>query len=152
MSDTLTPPEPDDDRVVQLKRSQIRALEDQAKGRAEAERRAATAERQLAFAQAGIPLNDPKLSYFVRGYEGETTPEAIRQAAVEAGFIDEGAAGSGVPDAERQAQERLAAAATGAHPGTPPDLEAERNARLREAKTEAEFDRVFSEMGGRVAP
>lgn len=44
--------------------------------------------RELAFAKAGIPMNDPKMSYFIKGYEGELEAEAIREAAEEAGFLN----------------------------------------------------------------
>jgi len=44
--------------------------------------------RELAFAKAGIPMDDPKMSYFVKGYEGELEPDAIREAAEEAGFLN----------------------------------------------------------------
>lgn len=43
--------------------------------------------RELAFAKAGIPLTDPRMNYFVKGYEGELEPDAIREAATEAGFL-----------------------------------------------------------------
>lgn len=43
--------------------------------------------RELAFARAGLPLDDPKMRYFVKGYDGEMTAEAIREAASEAGFL-----------------------------------------------------------------
>lgn len=44
--------------------------------------------RELAFAKAGIPMNDPRMSYFIKGYEGELEAEAIREAAEEAGFLN----------------------------------------------------------------
>jgi hypothetical protein len=43
--------------------------------------------RELAFTKAGIPMDDPKVGYFVKGYDGELDPSAIRSAAEEAGFI-----------------------------------------------------------------
>jgi hypothetical protein len=43
--------------------------------------------RELAFTKAGIPMDDPKVGYFVKGYDGELDPAAIRSAAEEAGFI-----------------------------------------------------------------
>lgn len=46
-----------------------------------------TLRRELAFAKAGIPMNDPKMGYFIKGYEGELDPDAIREAAEEAGFL-----------------------------------------------------------------
>lgn len=43
--------------------------------------------RQMAFYQAGIPSDDPRMQYFIKGYEGELEPDAIRNAATEAGFL-----------------------------------------------------------------
>ena len=43
--------------------------------------------RELAFAKAGLPLDDPRMNYFIKGYEGELQAEAIRQAAMDSGFI-----------------------------------------------------------------
>lgn len=51
------------------------------------ERELAQARRELAFVKAGIPTDDPKMTYFVKGYEGELDPQAVRQAAIDAGFI-----------------------------------------------------------------
>ena len=45
------------------------------------------AKRELAFIKAGIPVEDPRMGYFMRGYDGEITAEAIRQAAIDAGFV-----------------------------------------------------------------
>lgn len=75
--------------------------------------------RELAFAKAGIPLNDAKMNYFVKGYEGELEPDAIREAAVEAGFLvaqdapQEQASDQGV-EVAAQAQQRVMAASAGA--------------------------------------
>lgn len=44
--------------------------------------------RELAFAKAGIPMDDPKMNYFVKGYEGELEADAIREAAEESGFLN----------------------------------------------------------------
>lgn len=97
------------------------------KARREAEEKAKQAERDLAFYRAGIdPSADPKLSFFVKGYEGEATPEAIRKAAEEAGFIQPPAQDQVDPQVQAQqqaelgAQQRVAAAGTGA---TPPQVD-----------------------------
>lgn len=45
------------------------------------------AKRELAFLKAGINPEDPKMKYFVKGYEGDLSAEAVRQAALEAGFL-----------------------------------------------------------------
>ena len=55
------------------------------KKKAEAE--AAQAKREAAFLRAGIDPDNKRMSYFVKGYEGESTAEAIRAAAIEAGFL-----------------------------------------------------------------
>jgi len=76
--------------------------------------------RELAFAKAGIPLTDPKMNYFVKGYEGDLEVEAIREAAVEAGFlvVEQSApqeqADTHEGEAVAQAQRRVMAASAGA--------------------------------------
>jgi hypothetical protein len=54
-----------------------------------ANKKAADAERELAFLKAGINTDDPKMTYFVKGYDGDITADAIKAAATEAGFIGE---------------------------------------------------------------
>ena len=88
------------------------------KARTAAEKAAAEAKRELAFVRAGLDTSkDPRLTYFVKGYDGEVTPEAIRAAAQEAGFIEAPQTG---PSPEQQealsASQRIDAAATGAVP------------------------------------
>lgn len=51
------------------------------------EQELANLRRELAFAKAGLPMDDPKMNYFIKGYEGEMTADAIREAALEAGFL-----------------------------------------------------------------
>lgn len=71
--------------------------------------------RELAFAKAGLPLDDPKMNYFVKGYDGEMTAEAIRAAALEAGFLQ---SQQQAPDPSMQAaasaQQRVMQASAGA--------------------------------------
>lgn len=43
--------------------------------------------RELAFAKAGLPMDDPKMNYFVKAYDGEMSADAIREAALSAGFL-----------------------------------------------------------------
>lgn len=76
-----------DARNVTLNRAAIRKMEKRAKDADAAEQRAVEAERRAAFAEAGIKLSDPKMSYFVKGYDGEMTADAITAAATEAGFL-----------------------------------------------------------------
>jgi ribosomal protein L12E/L44/L45/RPP1/RPP2 len=68
-------------------RARMRLLEKEA---AELKKQLAEAEsvkREMAFIKAGVPMDNPVAKYFVKGYDGEVTPEAIRQAAEEANLI-----------------------------------------------------------------
>lgn len=73
----------------------------------------AAARRELAFAKAQIDINDSRMKYFVKGYDGEMTAEAIREAAVEAGFLQDSSASSQNAEAA-DAQQRVVAASAGA--------------------------------------
>ena len=64
--------------------------------------------RELAFAKAGIPMNDPKMSYFVKGYEGDLEADAIREAAEEAGFLQQVTQQQEQPQSVQQAPEAAA--------------------------------------------
>lgn len=61
--------------------------------------------RELAFAKAGLPLEDPKMNYFIKGYDGDLDAQAIREAAMEAGFIQ---AQRQETVAQEQSQQQLA--------------------------------------------
>ena len=50
---------------------------------------ASEAARKLAFVEAGVDPSLPVAKYFMKGYDGELTPEAIRQAAIEAQIISD---------------------------------------------------------------
>lgn len=71
--------------------------------------------RERTFAEAGIDVKDPKAAYFVKGYDGEVTVEAIKAAGTEAGFIAPPA-----PDPQQQQQltdaSRIVSAGQGASP------------------------------------
>lgn len=73
--------------------------------------RADVLERENAFLKAGINPEDPRLGYFVRGYQGAIDPKEIRSAAAEAGFLD-----SRDTSAELAAVARIAEATGGAEP------------------------------------
>ena len=45
-------------------------------------------QRELAFARSGLPLDDPALQYFIKGYDGELEADEILDAAERAGFIE----------------------------------------------------------------
>jgi len=70
--------------------------------------------RQMAFYQAGIPQDDPRMKYFVKGYEGELDPEAIRNAASEAGFLQVEQKETPQENPVAVAEQRVMAASAGA--------------------------------------
>lgn len=70
--------------------------------------------RELAFARAGLPLDDPSLSYFVKGYDGDLEADSILEAAEQAGFIEFVEDEDGDQDQSHDpAQDRVMAAAAG---------------------------------------
>lgn len=75
-------------------------------------------QREIAFAKAGLPLADPKMNYFIKGYDGELDAEAIREAAAQAGFISSQGEASEQQQAQQQvsleAQNRVMHASAGA--------------------------------------
>lgn len=101
----------------------------------------AEAERELAFLKAGVNLNSPMGRYFVKGYDGEFTPEAIRQAAMEAQLIDAPETNT-VPDTETSAWQRTTQVAAGSQTAQPPVDWAKR---LSEASNEAEVMAILAE-------
>lgn len=64
--------------------------------------------RELAFAKAGLPMNDPKMSYFIKGYDGDLDASAIRDAAEEAGFLSVTQEQPSAPEPAAVAQQALA--------------------------------------------
>jgi ribosomal protein L12E/L44/L45/RPP1/RPP2 len=68
-------------------RQHIKELEKEVNDLRQLKAEAETAKRELAFAKAGIPMDSPIAKYFIKGYDGELTPEAIHEAATEAGLV-----------------------------------------------------------------
>ena len=101
----------------------------------EAEDRASAAEEQLSgyerrdtFQSAGLDLNDTRVKYFVKGYEGELNAEAIREEAMAAGFLGDNNPAIQVDNAMQeviQAEQRIQAVGEGGDPVSPTDLEAQ---------------------------
>jgi hypothetical protein len=131
MSDTTEGFDPEDfeglePKTATLPRSEVRRLEKDRKELAKTTAALAEAQRQLAFARAGIDTDDPAAKYFVKGYDGELDPEAIRAEAVAARLIGQPAASAD----EVSAHEGLARAATG---GVAPSQEDDITRQLNEA-------------------
>lgn len=105
--------EDDDDEKPQRSDSEWAELRRAKKAREKAEKELAAMKRQIAFRDAGIDPNDPRMSYFVKGYDGEADAAAIKAEAVKAGFLQDEARSE--PDSEPiDAQARISKAATGA--------------------------------------
>lgn len=118
----------------------IKSLRRAANGKKKLEQELANAKRELAFIKAGINPEDPKMRYFVKGYEGDLTSEAVRAAALEAGFL----ASQGQSDqaqAVQSAQERVMTAAAGAV--IEDSSEAAAIARMEQAMQEGGVDAMF---------
>lgn len=115
-----------DDGTDLVPRAHIRTLEEKARRADELAAQVEKLERENVFSTALAGIDHPGLTYFKDGYKGDLTPEAIRQAAVEAGFGqrepeigDTKAAPPQAPDLA--AHQRMAAAQAGAAPPPPFD-------------------------------
>ncbi len=111
------------------KRNFRRVLEDRAsdaEAKAEAlESELAGLKRTEAFRTAGLDPTDARQSYFVKGYDGEVDADAIRQAALTAGFITETDQVGQAPGQFREelaAQQRVADAGLEGQPVANPGL------------------------------
>ena len=65
-------------------RARMRELEDRNKALEAQAKEAEAAKRELAFVKAGVDPESAAAKYFVKGYDGELSAEAIRAAAAEA--------------------------------------------------------------------
>lgn len=134
-------------------RAHIRDLEAKAKRTDELEAQLAQAQKDAAFTQALGTTTDPRLDYFRRGYQGDVTPDAIRQAATEAGFLATKSQPPTPtpPNASPQdlaAHARMAAASDGAgSTNAPPDL----HAAIAAATSEAEVLAILEGAQGQAA-
>jgi Zn-dependent peptidase ImmA (M78 family) len=71
--------------------------------------------RKMAFAEAGIDVNAPQAKYFIKGYDGEVSAEAIRAAAQEVNLLPQQQQPKEVvDDSEKRAWARLQRASTAA--------------------------------------
>jgi hypothetical protein len=135
MSENYTEPD-DDDEADEPSNEDFKNLRAKARKADKVERELAQAKRELAFVKAGIPMDDPKMGYFVKGYEGELDADAIKQAAVEAGFIQ---ASTQQEDPAVTAAKAGQAAVLAASSGTQPQFDEEAVA--------AQMEQAFKEGG-----
>jgi|GEM_PF-4794581 len=103
--DPSQPNDQRDDRLVRMKRSDIRALEQSAAKGREAEDRATAAERRLAFLEAGIDLTTERGKFFADGYNGDLDPAKIRAKAETVGALEVSTPEATPPPADAQPTE-----------------------------------------------
>ena len=130
----------DDPQEARLSVEDLRALRQAKKERDELVTKFDAQNRELAFAKAKIDMDDPRTKYFVKGYDGELTPEAIRaQAEADGFFREESRQNNSQEDA---GQQRIANASAGGS-SSGPDL----TQKLREAGSQEEVMAIMIEAG-----
>lgn len=120
-------------------RDHVRQLETEnaeLKARAEA---ASSAARELAFVKAGINPDLPIAKYFVKAYDGELTADAIREAGIEAGLLQDTQAESIRQEAGTWNRTNQIAAGSDSEP--PVDFVT----RISQARSQAEVEKLLAE-------
>ena len=120
-------------------RARMRELEQQVKAFEAKAKEAEAAQRELAFVKAGVNPDSAAAKYFVKGYDGELTPEAIRAAAEEANLVSsekKEVAG------EQQAWNRVAQASRAGETSEPP---VDYTQRLNNAKSSDEVMAIIAQ-------
>ena len=128
-------PEPRKDPV----RARLKQLEKQNAELLKQIEQASEAQKKLTFMEAGINASDPKFKYFLKGYDGEFSAEAIRQAAEEAQLI---APQQTIPQEDKSAWQqsnRIAAGAETASEG-PSWIK-----RIKDASSAQEIESIYAE-------
>ena len=120
-------------------RARMKQLEKEAKELRKQVAEFSATQRELAFVKAGIDPASPQAKYFVKGYDGELTPEAIRAAAAEAQLITPQADPLDEDRAGWKQTNRIAAGSETSADG--PSW----NKRIRDAGSEDELMAIFAE-------
>ena len=123
-------------------RAQLRNLEAKNKELEAKLSEATEAQRKLAFVEAGVDITSPASRYFVKGYDGEMTADAIRQAAQETNLIG---AMQTKPEvqAEQQAWNRVSKAKSFGENSEP---ESDWNTKIRNAKSQDEVMQLLAQV------
>lgn len=146
-------PDYEDHEQPEEPRGLRKQIEEQAAKAREAEARAAAAERELAFAKAGLDLADPKMAYFVKGYDGEVAPDAIKAAAEAAGFVGQQAPEQSQVPPQELAEHQAAASLAAGGSLEPPEGNADYEAAMASARSPEEVLAVMDKFGSlRVGP
>lgn len=129
-------------------RAQLRKVEQQLKAAEAKAKELETAARELAFVKAGVDLNAPVAKYFVKGYDGELSADAIRAAAQEANLIQSAPQQDKVQAAEQQAWARVNSASQAGEKFEPVTDWA---ARMASAKSPGELDQLMAQYNAEQA-
>jgi len=102
---------------------------------------ATEAQRKLMFVEAGVDINAASARYFVKGYDGEMTADAIRQAAQETNLIS---ATQMKPEvqAEQNAWNRVSKAKSFGENSEP---EVDWNTKIRNSKSQDEVMQILAQ-------
>lgn len=120
-------------------RSRMKQLEKEARELRKQLAEFQTTQREMAFMKAGIDPASPQAKYFVKGYDGDLDPDAIRQAAEEAQLITPQAKPQDMDKAAWQQTNRIAAGAETASAG-PSWMK-----RINDASSAEELTAIFAE-------
>jgi hypothetical protein len=124
-------------------RSHLKKLEQENKELRQLKADAEAAKRKLAFVEAGVDLSSPVAEYFVKGYDGEISAEAIKSAASKLNLTPQSApAPQQVAPAEQQAWSRMGNAARVGDAGEP---EVDFASRISNAKSEREVMELLAQ-------
>ena len=137
-----TPTEAEDSVSQESKPNWRRELEDRAKAGDEAVAQLAQLQRELSFRDAGVDPNTKQGQYFMRGYDGEMTADAIRAEAAELGLTGQPVQAQ-EPPGDYGAEQRIAMAADDAGPVTNPELDT----LIRQTKNPAELRELMEAHG-----
>ena len=120
-------------------RARMKQLEKEAKELRKQVAEFSASQRELAFVKAGIDPASPQAKYFVKGYDGDLNPDAIRQAAEEAQLITPQTVQEDPDQAAWKQSNRIAAGAETASEG-PSWIK-----RIRDASSADEISEIFAE-------
>lgn len=120
-------------------RKHINALEAKVKEQAAMLEAGAAAQREMAFIKAGVDTSAPAAKYFVSGYTGDLTPEAIRAEAAPLNLV--------TPQADPLADSKAALGrmADTAKAGIAGVAQADFATRISNAKNRAEYDAIVAQ-------
>ena len=139
--DTTDNDDTDSESTVTLKRSQIRALERDAKAARKANEELAQMRREIALSKAGVgDLTERQQKALLGSIDGDITAETVLEAAQELGFVKP--AEDSPQEAERRQMEQMSQASAGAaDPGSEDAI-----ARLHRADAEGGKEAVLAEL------